>query len=98
MPIAPAYEPTGAIVAAPTTSLPEWPGGERNWDYRYSWVRDSAFILRALFQAQYTDEGTSYFDWLLGQALEGGPLQVMYGIRGDRVEKVLMIHGRGRSQ
>lgn len=78
------YEPTGAIVAAPTTSLPEWPGGARNWDYRYSWVRDSAFILRALTDAHYTEESTSYFDWLLGQALEGGPLQVMYGIRGER--------------
>lgn len=78
------YEPTGAIVAAPTTSLPEWPGGPRNWDYRFSWVRDSAFILRAFFHAQYMEEGTSYFDWLLGQALEGGPLQVMYGIRGER--------------
>jgi GH15 family glucan-1,4-alpha-glucosidase len=89
------YEPTGAIVAAPTTSLPEWPGGERNWDYRYSWVRDSAFILRALFNAQYTEEGTSYFDWLLGQALEGGPLQVMYGIRGERSlpERELPLRG-----
>ena len=89
------YEPTGAIVAAPTTSLPEWPGGGRNWDYRYSWVRDSAFILRALFQAQYTEEGTSYFDWLLGQALEGGPLQVMYSVRGERSlpERVLPLRG-----
>jgi GH15 family glucan-1,4-alpha-glucosidase len=89
------YEPTGAIVAAPTTSLPEWPGGGRNWDYRYSWVRDSAFILRALFQAQYTEEGTSYFDWLLGQALEGGPLQVMYSVRGERSlpERILPLRG-----
>ncbi|MEX0820970.1 MAG: glycoside hydrolase family 15 protein [Rhodothermales bacterium] len=89
------FEPTGAIVAAPTTSLPEWPGGERNWDYRYSWVRDSAFILRALFDAHYTEEGTSYFDWLLGQALEGGPLQVMYGIRGERAlpERELPLRG-----
>jgi alpha,alpha-trehalase len=89
------YEPTGAIVAAPTTSLPEWPGGARNWDYRFSWVRDSAFILRALFQAQYVEEGTAYFDWLLGQALEGGPLQVMYGIRGERSlpERELPLRG-----
>ena len=78
------YEPTGAIVAAPTTSLPEWIGGQRNWDYRYSWVRDSAFILRALFNARYMEEGTAYFDWLLSQALEGSPIQVMYGIRGER--------------
>ncbi len=89
------FEPTGAIVAAPTMSLPEWPGGGRNWDYRYSWVRDSAFILRALFQAQYMEEGTKYFDWLLGQALEGGPLQVMYGIRGERhlPERTLPLRG-----
>lgn len=77
------YEPTGAIVAAPTTSLPEWPGGGRNWDYRYSWVRDSAFILRALFEAQYIEEGTAYLDWILGKTLENGPLKVMYGIRGE---------------
>lgn len=89
------YEPTGAIVAAPSMSLPEWPGGPRNWDYRYSWVRDSAFTLRALFQAQYTSEGTAYFDWLLGQALEGGPLRVMYSIRGERElpERTLPLRG-----
>src|SRR5690554_3986032 len=89
------YEPTGAIVAAPTTSLPEWHGGARNWDYRYTWVRDSAFILRALFHAQYMEEGTAYFDWLLGQALEGGPLQVMYSIHGERMlpEKQLPLRG-----
>ena len=90
------YEPTGAIVAAPTTSLPEWPGGSRNWDYRYSWVRDSAFALRAFFAAGYTAEGTSYLDWLLEQVLRhGGELQVMYGIRGERVltERVLPLRG-----
>ena len=77
------YEPTGAIVAAPTMSIPEWPGGARNWDYRYSWVRDSAFILRALFQAEYTAEGTAYFDWLLGHAFDGDGLQVMYTVNGN---------------
>jgi len=94
------YEPTGAIVAAPSMSLPEWPGGPRNWDYRYSWVRDSAFILQALFQAQYTSEGTAYFDWLLGQALEGGPLQVMYSIRGERElpERTLPLEGYQQSR
>ena len=89
------YEPTGAIVAAPTMSLPEWPGGGRNWDYRYSWVRDSAFILQALFQAGYVEEGTAYFDWLLSQALEAGPLQIMYSIRGERSlpERELPLRG-----
>ena len=89
------YEPTGAIVAAPTTSLPEWVGGSRNWDYRYSWVRDSTFILRALFQARLIDEGATYFDWLLGQAMEAGPLQVLYGVRGERSlpERELPLRG-----
>lgn len=89
------YEPTGAIVAAPTMSLPEWPGGRRNWDYRYSWVRDSAFILRALFEAEYTDEGRAYLDWLLSQALGSDPLQVMYSIRGERhlPERELPLRG-----
>lgn len=89
------YEPTGAIVAAPTTSLPEWIGGTRNWDYRYTWVRDSAFMLRALFNAGYIDEGTNYFDWLLQQCLESGDLQVLYGIRGERKlpERQLPLRG-----
>ncbi len=90
------YEPTGAIVAAPTTSLPEWPGGSRNWDYRYTWVRDSAFVLQAFFQAGYTEEGTAYFDWLLQQVLEhGGELQVLYGIHGERdlPERELPLRG-----
>lgn len=89
------YEPTGAVVAAPTTSLPEWIGGERNWDYRYSWVRDSAFILRALMEAGYREEGTAYFDWMLGQVLDGPDLKVMYSIHGksDLLEKTLPLRG-----
>lgn len=89
------YEPTGAIVAAPTTSLPEWPGGERNWDYRYSWVRDSAFILRALFSAGCIEEGTAFFDWVLSHLLDGDGLQVMYGIDGERTlpERELPLRG-----
>lgn len=94
------FEPTGAIIAAPTASLPEWHGGERNWDYRYSWVRDSAFILRALFEASMIEEGTAYFDWLLEQALAGGQLRVMYGINGETSlpERELPLRGYRDSQ
>ena len=89
------YEPTGAIVAAPTTSLPEWPGGARNWDYRYSWVRDSAFVLRAFFGAGCIEEGTAFFDWVLSHLLDGTGLQVMYGIDGERAlpERELPLRG-----
>ncbi len=78
------YGATGAVIAAPTTSLPEWPGGTRNWDYRYTWVRDSAFILRALFSAGYVAEGTLYFDWLLERCVcDDGGMRIMYDVRGS---------------
>ena len=79
------YAPTGGIVAAPTTSLPEQPGGPRNWDYRYCWLRDATFTLYALMLAGYRDEAREWRDWLL-RAAAGHPadLQIMYGPRGER--------------
>ncbi|RBM18413.1 glycoside hydrolase family 15 [Streptomyces sp. PT12] len=80
------YQPTGAIVAAPTTSLPETPGGARNWDYRYAWVRDAAFTMDALWVAACTDEGEQFFTFMT-EAATGAPsgeqLQIMYGIGGE---------------
>jgi GH15 family glucan-1,4-alpha-glucosidase len=79
------YGPTGALVAAPTTSLPERPGGVRNWDYRYCWLRDSTFTLYALLLSGYRDEAVAWRDWLL-RAVAGDPstLQIMYGVAGER--------------
>jgi GH15 family glucan-1,4-alpha-glucosidase len=79
------FEPTGGIVAAPTTSLPEELGGVRNWDYRYCWLRDSTLTLGALVSAGYLDEATAWRDWLL-RAVAGDPadLQIMYGLSGER--------------
>ncbi|MEU6412058.1 glycoside hydrolase family 15 protein [Microbispora sp. NPDC046933] len=79
------YAPTGGIVAAPTTSLPELIGGPRNWDYRYSWLRDASFTLQALMGAGYGDEATAWRDWLL-RAVAGDPadLQIMYAVDGSR--------------
>jgi GH15 family glucan-1,4-alpha-glucosidase len=79
------YAPTGGIVAAVTTSLPEQLGGPRNWDYRYCWLRDATLTLQALLGAGYTEEAASWRDWLL-RAVAGDPadLQIMYGIHGER--------------
>ncbi len=79
------FEPTGGIVAAPTTSLPEFLGGVRNWDYRYCWIRDAALTLDALMEAGYVAEAESWRDWIL-RAVAGDPedLQIMYGLSGER--------------
>jgi GH15 family glucan-1,4-alpha-glucosidase len=77
---------TGALVAAPTTSLPEDPGGGRNWDYRYAWLRDSSFVVHALFAIGHEDEGRAFVDWLLRTtAGDAENMQVLYGIGGERI-------------
>jgi GH15 family glucan-1,4-alpha-glucosidase len=79
------YEPTGGIVAAPTTSLPEQPGGQRNWDYRFCWLRDATFTLFAFMHAGYHEEAARWRDWLV-RSVAGSPdqLQVVYGVAGER--------------
>jgi GH15 family glucan-1,4-alpha-glucosidase len=79
------YQPTGGLIAAPTTSLPEQPGGVRNWDYRYCWLRDATFALNALLLAGYEEEAAAWREWLL-RAVAGSPddLQILYGVTGVR--------------
>lgn len=98
------YRPTGALVAAPTAGLPEQPGGERNWDYRYTWVRDGSFSVYALLGLGYTEEAEGFLHWLAhrveeaagGEGHEVDPLKIMYRVDGssDLTEEVL-DHLRG---
>jgi GH15 family glucan-1,4-alpha-glucosidase len=88
------YEPTGAIVAAPTCSLPEGIGGERNWDYRFTWIRDAAFTLYALMRIGFTEEAANFMNWIQDRCHElnrDGSLNIMYGIEGQHIltEEVL---------
>ena len=93
------YEPSGAILAAPTASLPESVGGDRNWDYRYSWIRDAAFTVYAFLRIGFTEEATNFMGWLEARMHElepDGSLQVMYGIAGEHeLDEVVLDHLEG---
>ena len=95
------YKPTGALVAAPTTSLPEQIGGERNWDYRYTWIRDAAFSLYGLLRLGFAEEAAAFMGWLTDRTRDwkvgpSGPLQIMYGIDGRaELEEFELPHWSG---
>ena len=95
------FQPTGAIVAAPTCSLPEAIGGERNWDYRYTWIRDAAFTIYGFLRIGFTEEAVQFRDWLQARWHEAqgdgtGPLQLMYGIDGrDELPEETLDHLEG---
>ncbi|MDZ7721487.1 MAG: glycoside hydrolase family 15 protein [candidate division KSB1 bacterium] len=93
------FKPTGAIVAAPTCSLPEAIGGERNWDYRYTWIRDAAFTLYGLLRIGFTQEAEQFMNWLEARCRElstDGSLQVMYGLGGEhKLDEQVLSHWEG---
>jgi GH15 family glucan-1,4-alpha-glucosidase len=95
------YLPTGAVVAAPTTSLPEHLGGGRNWDYRYTWIRDAALSLYALLRLGFIEESSAFMSWLTDRfretrAAASGPLQIMYGIDGrSELDEEILEHLEG---
>jgi GH15 family glucan-1,4-alpha-glucosidase len=86
------YAPSGALLAAATTWMPETPGAERNWDYRYAWVRDSTFALWGLYTLGFDREADGFFYFVADACRDGNDLQVMYGVGGERelAESVLM--------
>jgi GH15 family glucan-1,4-alpha-glucosidase len=93
------YRPTGALVAAPTTSLPEELGGGRNWDYRYTWIRDAAFTTYALMALGFTEEAAAFMDWLEQRCHEvprGSGLQVLYSVDGNaNLDEIVLEHLSG---
>jgi GH15 family glucan-1,4-alpha-glucosidase len=94
------FEPTGAIVAAATTSLPETIGGARNWDYRFSWIRDSSFVLYAFIKLGFREEAAAFMGWIAKRCEESskgdGSLQIMYGLHGEhKLEELELDHLSG---